>query len=368
MILFLEYSSGGIRGGELYNSHIYEFLKSKYDVIPTNIPLSPPKLRNPISHYFNSLRIVKEKRPDLIVSDISSGIRNLGAIKWMRKSGRKSLLIIQEERMNFRWDTAIIRWIVRIIERSLVKNSNIFVVNSKYSSDLAVKKGAPTDACIIIVYPGMENFLSDYDKEYSKAITQEQMFNILYLGICKKHKGILYLVEAIRELKKDDIKLNIVGRFSEKEQYYRKIRKLITVNNLQDQITFHGFVGREKLDRLFRESVLYVHPSLMEGYGMALAEAMSYGLPIVSTTAGAIPELVKDGENGILVSPADSGELAIAINRLYFDSRLRNEIRMNNLEKARRLPGWIDFDKKLAQELVPIIKNIVGVERKKNNN
>jgi glycosyltransferase involved in cell wall biosynthesis len=361
MILFLEYSSGRVRGGEIYNAHLHQFLKSRFKVFPDEVQPIPHRLRNPLRHFLYSLRLVKSINPELIVSDISSGIRNLGALWWMKKYNKKSLLIIQEERLNLRWDNSVVKWLVRKAERYLVSNSDIFVVNSEYSANLARKKNAPARAPIIIAHPGIENFAAGNDIKIGISDSAERIFELLFIGVCKEHKGLIYLAEAVNLLKEYRFRVNIVGQFSENSRYYKRIRKFILKNNLDNRIVFHGFVEREKLAELFRKSELYVHPSLMEGYGMALAEAMCYGLPIVSTTAGAIPELVKSGVNGILVNPGDAEELAAAIKLLYEDAGLRNTISLNNLEKAKTLDTWEENNKKLESELTPAIEEITGL-------
>ncbi|UCE65028.1 MAG: glycosyltransferase family 4 protein [Candidatus Zixiibacteriota bacterium] len=361
MIYFMEYSSGGIRGGELYNAHLHRFIKSKFEVDPEEICPFPRELRNPIRHSLFSLKSVKAKKPQLIVFDISSGMRNLLAIRSMKKNKRKSLLIIQEERLNLRWDNFFVKWLIRQVEKYLVINSDIFVVNSRYSADLARKKGAPQNAPIIIAHPGMENFLKDTEINADIPEPPSETFEILYVGVCKKHKGIIYLVKAVSLLKNCNINLNIVGQYSSGSKYYKHIQRFIERNGLKDRVKFHGFLEREKLFELFSKSQLYVHPSLMEGYGMVLAEAMSFGLPIVSTTAGAIPELIENRVNGILVNPASSKELAGAIESLYKDIKLRNAISLNNLEKVKNLYTWEDFDKTLEKKLVPVIVADAGL-------
>jgi glycosyltransferase involved in cell wall biosynthesis len=361
MILFLEYSAGGVRGGEIYHAHFHGFIKKRYKVIPEEILPFPRKLINPVKHYLLSLNLVKEKKPDLVASDISSGIRNLLAVRWMKRNGRKSLLIIQEERLNLRWNNFLVRWLVRKAEESLVGNSDIFVVNSEFSAELARKKGAPSDAPIVIAYPGMENIVADVKVDDNNRRSSGEPFDLLFVGVCEEHKGVFYLVKALNRLKKYDIRLNIVGRYLAGDGYYRKIRRFIKKHNLENTVIFHGFIERERLLDIYRKSRLYVHPSLMEGYGMALAEAMSYGLPVVATTAGAIPELIENGVNGLLVRPGDSEDLARAILNFYEDADFREIVCANNREKVKYLFTWSDYDTKLERELIPAIEKVAGI-------
>jgi glycosyltransferase involved in cell wall biosynthesis len=86
-------------------------------------------------------------------------------------------------------------------------------------------------------------------------------------------------------------------------------------------VTFAGF--RTDLPQILPCLDLVVHPALMEGLGISLLQAAAAGEPIVAVAAGGMPEVVRDGVNGLLVPPADSPALAAAINRLLADPGLR---------------------------------------------
>jgi len=359
MILFLEYFSGRIRGGEVYNLHLYSFLRKRFpDFEPREISSIPPDLSNPFKHLIQSLALVKEKKPEIIVLDVSSGARNLLAVRWIKKNKMKVLLVVQEERLNLRSNFILVKWFVRRCEKYLVKNTDIFVVNSKYSANLVSKKGASENSECIIAHPGLENYSPLSSEIADRKGVIENPVNLLFVGVCKETKGVIYLVKAISLLKDLNIKLNIVGSYSSTSSYYKKIKKIIDQNNLQDRIQFHGFVEREQLLKLYRQSAIYVHASLMEGYGMVLAEALCFGLPIVASTAGAIPELVADGVNAVLVKPKDSKGIAAGIRRLIEDENLRESMSRTNLEKAKSLPTWDDFDRIMEERLAPLIEKL----------
>src|SRR5690606_34035865 len=95
---------------------------------------------------------------------------------------------------------------------------------------------------------------------------------------------------------------------------------------------------------------VFVLPSFFEGYGMALAEALAYGLPIVSTTGGAIPETVPAAE-GVLVPPGDDRALARALARLIDDPRERARLAAGAAAARAALPTWQDACAKFAAAL-----------------
>ena len=100
-----------------------------------------------------------------------------------------------------------------------------------------------------------------------------------------------------------------------------------------ERIEFPGVVKGEKKDALFHSTDALVLPSFAEGQPISVLEAMAYRLPVIATLVGAIPDTVVDGQTGILVQPGDVKALAIAMERLLGDSRLR--VRMGVLGEMR---------------------------------
>jgi glycosyltransferase involved in cell wall biosynthesis len=99
-----------------------------------------------------------------------------------------------------------------------------------------------------------------------------------------------------------------------------KLRRQARQAGLADRVTFAGF--RTDLPQILPCLDLVVHPALMEGLGISLLQAAGAGVPIVAVNAGGMPEVVRDGINGLLVPPGDSAALAAAIRRLLSDRPL----------------------------------------------
>jgi glycosyltransferase involved in cell wall biosynthesis len=114
---------------------------------------------------------------------------------------------------------------------------------------------------------------------------------------------------------------------------------LIAALRLGRRVTIVGAVAPESLPRFYGNADIFVLASRFEGYGMAFAEAMAHGLPVIGTTAGAIPETVPR-EAGILVPPDDVEALAAALRRLATDARERKRFAAGAREVAARLPTW----------------------------
>ena len=101
------------------------------------------------------------------------------------------------------------------------------------------------------------------------------------------------------------VTLTIVGTGS----YEDELRKICTDLDLNDRVNFTGFIRRDELPELYRQHDVFALPSQTESFGLVFAEAMSCGLPILGTFVGGIPELVRHEIDGILVNPAQPGEI-----------------------------------------------------------
>ena len=100
---------------------------------------------------------------------------------------------------------------------------------------------------------------------------------------------------------------------------------------MADRVSFRGWVSEDELETLYREARCFVLPSLIEGFGLPVVEAMASGTPVVATTAGAIPEVA--GDAAVLVEPGDPVALAGGIERALAD---RERLVAAGLERARR--------------------------------
>ena len=141
-------------------------------------------------------------------------------------------------------------------------------------------------------------------------------------------KGLRYLIEALAILRRDrpDLRLLVVGKPKKDGSIERQIRRL----GLTDAVDFVHGISTEELVRCYARATLAVVPSLYEGFGLPAGEAMSCGVPLISTRGGALPEVV--GDAGMLVPVRDAAAIAAATGRLLQDDGLRQELS----EKGRR--------------------------------
>lgn len=161
--------------------------------------------------------------------------------------------------------------------------------------------------------------------------------NLLCVGAVIERKGHCVLVEALAGLHDLRWRLDCVGSLDRDDATVARLRALIDEAGLAERISLHGEVDAAELAGFYAGADLFVLASWHEGYGMALAEAMSYGVPIVSTNAGAIPRTVP-AEAGLLVPPGDAGALGDAVREVVGDSGLRRRMSKAAFGADRR--GW----------------------------
>ena len=171
---------------------------------------------------------------------------------------------------------------------------------------------------------------------------------ILCVGAVTPGKGQDVLVRALVELAALTWSCVCAGSLTKAPAYAADLTRSIRAAGLSTRITLEGECDVATVDELYASSSIFVLPSYFESYGMALTEAMARGLPIVSTTAGAIPDTVP-GDAGILVAPGDSRALAGALRSLLDDpaagpedeaDRRRARLGAAARRHASNLPDW----------------------------
>jgi glycosyltransferase involved in cell wall biosynthesis len=284
------------------------------------------------------------------VCDISSAARNFAAVKLAKRNGATVLLVVQGQRLVDMRESLLRRWWIGWAERSVIGQADLILANSQFSASTTELCRKPS-AGIIIAPPGLESAPVAESRDYSS----DGPLNLLYVGECSRVKGLAYLVEAMAGLEPSVAKLDIAGGHSQEPNYFEEIQHMVARHNLKDRISFHGFVDRDWLESLYRTADVLVVPSLSEGYGMVVAEAYCHGLPVIASDAGALIEIIRDNENGLLVPPADAAALRRTIKRMAADRSLCVRFSRTNLEYAPSLPTWSDFENRLDRELAPLL-------------
>jgi glycosyltransferase involved in cell wall biosynthesis len=150
---------------------------------------------------------------------------------------------------------------------------------------------------------------------------------ILCLGTIGSRKGQQYLVEAFLQvaLHYPEWRLVLAGRQAH-EPTMKRIEELINSSMIEEKVILMPDVDDEMAGLLFQKAEIFAIPSTGEGLGLSLQEAMYAGCACIGSRVGGIPDLIKDGKTGLLVSPADPKALAKGLERLIGDAVLRHEL------------------------------------------
>jgi glycosyltransferase involved in cell wall biosynthesis len=169
--------------------------------------------------------------------------------------------------------------------------------------------------------------------------SNDAVVRLLSIGSVVPDKGYDLLIPAVATITDLPWRLTIAGDRTRNLAAAARLDADISAHGLGDRIAVLGAVPPERVIELYLTSDVFVLASRFEGYGMALTEAIAHGLPIVSTTAGAIPDTMPAG-TGLLVPPNDVAALAKALRRLIGDRAERRRLAMNASAAAAQLPTW----------------------------
>ncbi len=211
----------------------------------------------------------------------------------------------------------------RLIERRVVDNVDRVVVGSEFARrQLAAELGCRTDHVAVVPYGVDERFAprprrSDLVARYGLGGAAV----VLFFGGLKARKNLPLLLDVFARVAPaaPAARLVIAGGGPLRADLERRAREL----GLGSRVVFTGYVSEaEKVDH-FNLADVFVFPSAMEGFGLAVGEAMSCGLPVIASDRGAIPEILVDGEGGFLVDPAAPERFAERLSVLLAEDGLR---------------------------------------------
>jgi len=161
----------------------------------------------------------------------------------------------------------------------------------------------------------------------------------LSVGAVIPRKGHALLIEAFATMRERAWHLVVVGSLTRDLETANALERAIAHHGLSERVTLAGEWAPERLGAAYAEADVFVLPSYHEGYGMAFAEAMAHGLPIVGTTGGAIPETVP-ADAALLVPPGDRDALAAALAMMVDNAMLRARMAQAAAAVGAALPDW----------------------------
>lgn len=227
-----------------------------------------------------------------------------------------------------------------LIEARVMRRVERVVVGSEFAKRQASQElGVPAEK-FSVVYYGVESRFAPVPKpeDLARRLGLDGAIVALFVGGLEARKNLAFLLEAwvdvVRE--RPDARLVIAGSGRELGPLQRRARRL----GLERHVRFTGHLPEAEKVAYYRMADLLVFPSLMEGFGLVVVEAMSCALPVVVSDRGSLPELVGDGEGGFVCDPTDRGAFVRAIVRLASEPDLRRKFGTANRERVDRMFRW----------------------------
>ncbi len=174
-----------------------------------------------------------------------------------------------------------------------------------------------------------------YDENHYQFLDLPRQPYFLYVGSHFTYKNLGRLIEAFARLKLADIQLFIAG--VPDPRYTPLLQTQVQELDLGDRVQFLAYVPYDELPRLINQAIALVFPSLWEGFGLPVLEAMACGTPVITSNLSALPEVA--GDAALLIDPYSVGELVEAMAAVTNDSRLWNTLRQAGLERAKEF-SW----------------------------
>ncbi len=229
------------------------------------------------------------------------------------------------------------RWLLRQVVRH---SDRIISVSENTKRDLMRVLKVPSEKISVVYEAAQPSFRPIRDAEALERVRRRYGIEgpfIYHVGNIEPRKNLVRLIKAYILMRRDtgiDVKLVITGQ---KGWLTGRLYKSLGGLELHDDLIFTGYVPHQDLPLLMNAARVFVFPSLYEGFGLPVLEAMSCGTPVVTSDISSLPEIV--GRAAVLVNPYDEESIAAGLGRILADDELRRRLATEGLEQAARF-SW----------------------------
>lgn len=237
--------------------------------------------------------------------------------------------------------------------RKAVRKAKKVITVSGYSKSEIVRYFKMQPDKIVVTYEA-----SDFNKDVCSIEDPAYLknkYNIdhgywLYVGNAYPHKNLESLIHVWKKLKQENFshKLVMVGK---EDYFFKRLKELAKKEGVDDVVVFLGFVDDAELCLLYQQALGYVFPSLCEGFGLPPLEAASQGLPVITSSASCLPEVMGDG--AIYFDPYNIDDIINTVRRVTQDKELQEELRKKGLKQVSKY-SW----EKTAKETLDVYNSI----------
>lgn len=229
-----------------------------------------------------------------------------------------------------------------------LRKANHIIALSEELKTATIRFGVPTEQ--ITVIPNGVNI-----SQFPFGPIEGRKKQLLFVGSLIERKGVSYLIKtmSILKTKHPDYQLVLVGEGKDRDSLDTLVEDL----GLRENVTFLGTQSQKRVSELMRESRLFILPSIEEGQGVVLVEALASGTPCIGSRVGGIPDVISS-EVGLLVDVADVEDLAKAIDSFLIDDALWKEVSVNARSRAETKYDWYA----LAEKMIGVYRSVISGE------
>ena len=239
----------------------------------------------------------------------------------------------------------------RLLVPGILRASRIVVADSESTRrDIMEIYGLPPSK-VRVIHPGYDPDAYFLDGA-TPATGHEEVRYFVYVGNLLPHKNLLRLLDALAILQRRGPSRLII-RGEGRSDYTRALRERIETLGLGARVTLLEYAGARALRDLYARAVCLVLPSLHEGFGLPVLEAMACGTPVIASRGSSLSEVT--GDASLMVDPYDAIGLAEAMYRVLTDRDLREGLRQRGLQRARAF-GW----RRTAEEMSRLLDDVLA--------
>lgn len=222
------------------------------------------------------------------------------------------------------------------LEQAAIDAADVCVATSRVTADRLESEGIASG--VLVAEPGADRFPRSPNASREAADARLQL---LFVGNIQPRKRVLELARAFADLPLTNSELVLVGAELE-PNYAADVRAVIAHAQIADRVRWLGSLDASGVARQLSLAEVLVLPSLLEGYGMVLSEALWAGVPVIAARVGAAEALVSRTAAGLLFEPNDLRGLAASLESFVADRQLRGRLRLAAAQSAEHLPRWRD--------------------------
>lgn len=312
-------------------------LESPENVSEIIIPIPRNFLTKLYQKLFLIPRLLRTQKVEAVIEPCHYGPFNLAP------STKRITVVHDLSVLKYRSKHRLISWLAHsfLLKRAL-KTTDLIITNSNFTKNEILKYFPNLTAEIAVTH------LASNVPAAKKKITTNENSYILFVGTIEPRKNLITLLEAYKGLR-DEINEPIQLVFAGKIGW--KTKSFIDAYNqhlYKSDITITGYVNENKLNFLYKNAFMFIYPSLYEGFGLPLLEAMHHGLPCIASNAASLPEV--GGDACLYFSPTEAGELHKKMSMIWGNEVLRQQLKIKAKQRASTF-SWTRTANQTIQEI-----------------